>query len=225
MNNTFCGILLVNKSKNKTSFSIVSQLRKTTKIKKIGHCGTLDPFATGLMVMLIGKAYTTRSNDFINHDKQYIAKICLGYTTRSFDTEEEKIFFSDKVPEKKEVEEIIKNYQGQIAQIPPMFSAKKVNGKKLYELARQGKEIERKPVLVTVNIQILSYSYPYLDISVTCSKGTYIRSLANDIGKDLNTGGYLESLIRIKSGPFNIKNAVDQNEIKEGFDISKHLIK
>ncbi len=224
MEKKLSGILLVNKSKNKTSFSLVHQLRKITKVRKIGHCGTLDPFATGLMIMLIGKKYTTKTNAFINHDKQYIAKLCLGHTTASYDLEEEKVFFSDIVPSKKEIETAAQKYQGEISQIPPMFSAKKVNGQKLYNLARQGKEIKRKPITINLTTQILSYKYPYLEILVTCSKGTYIRSIANDLGKDLKTGAYLESLIRLKSGPFNLKDAVNQNDLKEGFDISKHLI-
>ncbi|MBN2479908.1 MAG: tRNA pseudouridine(55) synthase TruB [Parachlamydiales bacterium] len=212
--NNFEGILLVNKSQNKSSFSIVSILRKVLKVKKIGHCGTLDPFADGLMVMLIGKKYTRQSNLFLNQDKEYLAKLHLGYITNTFDTESEKEFVSDKVPTIDEIEKALDNFKGKIKQIPPMFSAKKVNGQKLYELARKGITIKREPIDIEIfKLEIFKYEYPFLQIRVKCSKGTYIRTLANDIGEKLNTGAYLSSLTRTKCGDFDIKDAIDQDKL------------
>ncbi|OGN61968.1 MAG: tRNA pseudouridine(55) synthase TruB [Chlamydiae bacterium RIFCSPHIGHO2_12_FULL_27_8] len=222
--NNIEGILLVNKSINKTSFSLVAALKKLTNTKKIGHAGTLDPLATGLMILLLGKNYTKKSDRFITFKKEYEAVIELGYTTETFDSEKEKIFVSDKIPKISEIEEILKKFSGNIKQIPPMYSAKKINGKKLYELARKGIEVERKEIDIFVEIHIIKYEYPFLHIDVRCSKGTYIRSLANDIGKELGTGGYLYSLIRTKCGPYNLSDAVDQELLQsENFDIKKHI--
>ncbi|MBI5346040.1 MAG: tRNA pseudouridine(55) synthase TruB [Chlamydiae bacterium] len=207
------GILLVNKAKGKTSFSLVSLLRKLTKVKKIGHSGTLDPFASGLMVMLIGSLYTKKSNDFINHDKEYLAQIQLGYTTDTFDTESEKKFVSNLKPSMQEIETAISVFQGKVWQTPPMYSAKKINGQPLYKLARQGIVIERKAVEVEIAIELLKYEYPFLDLKINCSKGTYIRSLANDLGQNLKCGGFLHSLIRTRSGPFKLQDAIDENSL------------
>jgi len=218
------GILLVNKSKNKTSFSIVHLLRKLTNVKKIGHAGTLDPLATGLMIMLIGKNYTRKSDSFINYKKEYLATVSLGHTTDTYDDEGEKKFVSDYIPTKSEVENILKEFQGHIKQIPPMYSAKKVNGKKLYDLARKGTVIERKPIEVEVNISLIKYEYPFIEIDVRCSKGTYIRTIANDIGEKLKTGAFLYFLKRTKCGPYDLKNAVEQNLLTKDFDINNLLI-
>jgi len=218
------GLLLVNKSKNKTSFSIVSLLRKITKIKKIGHAGTLDPFATGLMVMLIGKEYTKKSSFFINHDKTYFGKIHLGYTTKSYDPQEELEFCSDRIPTDLEVKNIIDRFQGRIMQIPPMYSAKKINGQKLYVLARKNITIKREPIQVEVQTKLLSYSYPYIELEITCSKGTYIRAIANDLGKMLGCGAYLHTLIRERCGEFYLKDAIDQNTLDENTNLSPYLL-
>lgn len=208
------GILLIDKPENKTSFFLVKRLRSLTKVKKIGHAGTLDPFATGLMVLLIGKNYTRKSDLFLNHDKSYIATLKLGYTTPSFDKETEITPVADKVPTDVELKSVIDSFQGEILQTPPMFSAKKVQGKPLYELARQGISIERKACSVKVFIELLSYSYPEVVIKVTCSKGTYIRSLGHDIGQKLGTGAYLTALRRLNSGSFNINTALTLEEIE-----------
>ncbi|MBS0622403.1 MAG: tRNA pseudouridine(55) synthase TruB [Verrucomicrobia bacterium] len=207
------GILLVDKPKGVTSFSLVHQLRKLSHIRKIGHAGTLDPFATGVMVMLIGKAYTRLSDQFLCQDKEYLARLHLGAMTDTFDIEGQKTFLSDKEPTLQELEEVLAKFQGTLLQIPPMFSAKKVKGKKLYELARAGKTIERQAVEVQVACQLLSYSYPFVDLKFQCSKGTYVRSLAHDIGQALETGAYLEELTRLRSGPFSLSEcvAIDEN--------------
>jgi len=214
------GILLVNKSPNYSSFYLIKLLRKLTGIKKIGHAGTLDPFAKGLMILLIGKEYTKQSDQFLHLDKEYKAKLKLGVATDTFDTEGKEVFTSDLIPTRKEIEDALLNYQGTILQTPPMFSAKKVKGKKLYELARKGIEIERKPCEVTVKTELLSYNYPYLELNITCSKGTYIRSIADDLGKDLGSGAHLVELIRTRVGSYKLENTVSQKDLEEGLSFS-----
>jgi len=223
--NEISGILLVNKSKNKTSFSIVNLLRKITKITKIGHCGTLDPFATGLMLMLIGKEYTKKSSIFLNQEKEYECKIHLGYTTKSFDPEEKLEFCSKKIPTLKEMQNIIEEFQGTLDQIPPMYSAKKIMGQKLYNLARKNIIVKRKPNKINIKTSLLSYNYPYIELKIICSKGTYIRSIANDIGQRLKTGAYLHSLIRTRCGLFLLKDAIDQDNLNENKNIKPLLLK
>lgn len=219
------GILLIDKPKGKTSFYLVKILRAITKVKKIGHAGTLDPFATGVMVLLIGKNYTRKSTEFLSQDKRYRAVLKLGYETNTYDIEGEKVEVSKRVPSLEEIEHTITLFQGNISQTPPMFSAKKIQGKKLYEIARLGQVIERKPIDVTVNIKIEKYDYPFLTLDITCSKGTYIRSLAHDIGQKLEVGAYLEELTRLKSGHFTIENCISFSDLNdENFDITKHLI-
>lgn len=203
------GILLVDKPKGCTSFSLVRKLRKVLNVRKIGHAGTLDPFATGLMVLLIGRKYTRMSDQFLGSDKEYIAEVKLGEATNSYDCDGEVTSQSDKVPSEEEVHAAIRKYQGNILQIPPMFSALKRNGKKLCDLARAGKEIEREPRPVWVETTLLSYEYPFLHIRVRCSKGTYIRCIGHDLGQDLDCGAHLSNLRRMQSGSFCIDHAVD----------------
>ena len=207
------GILLIDKPANKTSFYLVHLLRKLTGIKKIGHCGTLDPFATGVMVMLVGQNYTRRSLELSSDDKEYEATICLGKETTSYDIDGEIVNTSDQLPPLSQIQEAIVAFQGRVLQTPPMFSAKKVDGKKLYELARQGIEIERKSCEVFMHTEILSYEYPYLKIYVRCSKGTYIRSIAHDLGIKLGCFGHLSSLRRTKSGPYCIKKCLSVEKL------------
>lgn len=224
MNINKTGILLVDKAPGSTSFHLVSLLRRLTNIQKIGHAGTLDPFATGVMVMLLGREYTCRSNEFLCSDKEYRAALKLGIATDTYDIEGQVMVRSEKIPDLKEIELALKSFCGEILQIPPMYSAKKVEGKKLYDLARKGITIERQPVKVQVKIKLISYNYPKLDIEVACSKGTYIRSLAHDIGQTLNTGAHLFELARIRSGPFHISECIPQALLKEPeFDIAAHL--
>lgn len=218
------GILLVDKSDGSTSFQIVSLLRKLTKIQKIGHAGTLDPFATGLMIMLVGKNYTKKSDTFLNLHKTYRATLTLGSSTDTFDREGKLTETSDYIPSLEEIEKALSSFQGKILQTPPMFSAKKVQGKKLYELARKGISIERKPVLVEVKIELLSYSYPELEIQVDCSKGTYIRSLAHDLGERLTSKAHLSKLNRTKIGSFSLNESISQSLLKNlEFDLSPYL--
>lgn len=218
------GILLVDKMEGKSSFSLVALLRKVTQIRKIGHTGTLDPFACGLMVMLIGREFTKQSNALLSQEKEYLATIKLGATSSTYDREGTITPCSTQIPTLSELENVLKQFQGDILQVPPMFSAKKVKGQKLYLLARKGIEIERQAEKVHVVITLISYTYPNLDIKVTCSKGTYIRSLAYDIGNVLGCGGYLTFLKRERCGKYLLKDAIAETSIVPNFNIEKHLI-
>jgi tRNA pseudouridine55 synthase len=203
------GILLINKPRGKTSFSLVATLRRLLDVQKIGHAGTLDPFATGVMVLLVGRQYTQLSDQFLMHDKEYIAQLHLGIVTDTYDCEGKILQESTLIPSLQEIETVVEGFQGEILQVPPMFSAKKKEGKKLYELARQGKTIEREAVPVCLQIEIQHYLYPYLELKVACSKGTYIRSLGHDIGAALGCGAYVSQLERVRSGSFHIEDCFD----------------
>lgn len=205
------GILLVDKPKGITSFTLVGRLRRLLGVKKIGHAGTLDPFATGVMVMLIGREYTRLSDQFLHEDKEYLAELYLGASTDTYDSEGKVLSESSLHPTLEELEAVIEEFQGQILQTPPMYSAKKVGGRKLCDLARQGKEVERKAQLVEVKISLLSYNYPKAVIRVAASKGTYIRSLGHDIGERLGCGAHLSELRRLRSGGFSIEDCIDGN--------------
>lgn len=211
----FEGILPVNKPIGKTSFNLVSSLRKLTNIRTIGHAGTLDPFASGVMILLIGKSYTKLTSSFLNQDKQYLATLHLGITTDTYDLDGQIIAQSPLIPTKSQLEKVLLKFQGTIHQIPPMFSAKKIQGKKLYNLARKGIIIPRAPITVTIKIALISYSYPYIQLKVDCSKGTYIRSLAHDIGILLGSGAHLCQLNRTKSGTFQLIHCCDAKRLFE----------
>lgn len=218
------GLLLVNKPKGRTSFSLIRALTKLTGIKKIGHAGTLDPFATGVMVILIGRKYTRLSEHLLFQDKEYIATVYLGATTDSYDCDGKIVARSKKIPTIQEVVESLKYFQGEIDQVPPMFSAKKINGRKLYEYARKGEIIERKPCLVKVSSYLLGYEYPEIHIKISCSKGTYIRSIAHELGLNLGCGAYLKDLQRSRSGNFLIQDCIDGSLLDDpNFNIIPHL--
>lgn len=203
------GVLLVDKPRGKTSFSLVSALRRLTRIEKIGHAGTLDPFATGLMVMLVGKNFTRQSDSFLTQEKEYDCVARLGITTDSYDCDGQTTATSDLIPTLAQIETALTSFQGAVEQTPPMFSAKKIDGQKLYNLARKGIEVERKSVLVTLKTTLLSYDYPYLFLNVVCSKGTYVRSIAHDLGIMLGCGAHLSELRRIRSGNFHVKDSIN----------------
>lgn len=216
------GILVVNKSKGLTSNDIVKKVKKILNTK-VGHTGTLDPNATGVLPLLLGNA-TKISKYLINHDKEYEAVIKLGAKTTTADVEgkiiEEKEVNKEKL-KKENIEEVLKSFIGKQQQIPPIYSAIKVNGKKLYEYARQGKEVEIK----ARNIEIYDLKLLKIDskndeltINVKCSKGTYIRSLCEDIAVKLETLGYMKELNRIQVGEFNIKGSVTIEEFKANIE-------
>lgn len=207
------GILPINKQTGCSSFFLVKVLRKLTKIKKIGHAGTLDPFAQGVMILLIGKNYTKLSDQFLHSDKEYRAKIHLGVETTTYDIEGEAIGSSSYEPSLSEIKTALEKFQGTIEQIPPMFSAKKVQGQKLYQLARKGKTIERSPSRIRLKTDLISYQYPFLELNIACSKGTYIRSLAHDLGNLLTCKGHLTSLTRTRSGNYDLKSCIDQKNL------------
>ena len=202
------GLLLVDKSPGSTSFQIVSELRRLCKERTIGHAGTLDPFATGVMVMLIGREFTRKADTFLSSDKEYLATLTLGVATDTYDLEGQVTLRNDFIPKEEQIELALGQFQGNVLQIPPMYSAKKHQGKKLYDLARKGIVIEREPVLVRMKIRLIHYSYPHLEIHVECSKGTYIRSLAHDLGIALGCGAHLSKLTRIRSGTFNLEECI-----------------
>jgi tRNA pseudouridine55 synthase len=209
------GFILINKPPEITSHGVVDKLREITKIKKIGHAGTLDPFAQGLLILGIGREFTKKLSIFQKKDKEYVATLRLGAESDTFDKEgkiaEKKV---EKIPERKEIEEVLESFLGEIFQTPPIFSAKKIKGKKLYELTRKGIKVEPKPQRVKIyKISILEYNFPYLKIKIKCSSGTYVRSLANDLGKKLGCGAYLEELIRTKIGEFSIEKAVEISKL------------
>lgn len=204
------GFVLIQKPGGITSHDVVDKLREITGIKKVGHSGTLDPFATGLLILGIGREATKRLSWFLTKDKEYIAKIRLGAVSDTYDREGRIVSREvSEEPSEKKVKKVLKSFLGQIKQYPPMFSAKKIKGKKLYELARKGVKAEIRPQRVEIyKIGFLSYKFPYLEIKVSCSSGTYIRSLAYDIGEKLSCGGYLEELCRTKIGEFELAEAV-----------------
>jgi tRNA pseudouridine55 synthase len=210
------GILIIDKPKGMTSFRLVSFLRKRTGVKKIGHAGTLDPLATGLMILLVGRNFTRLSDSFLGAKKEYETTIKLGSSTTTYDAEGEIVDQSDHVPTLSQIEAVIETFQGLQNQIPPMFSAKKVDGKKLYELARKGKEIEREPQQVEMHLTLVDYSYPYLKVHVRCSKGTYIRTLGHDLGAKLGCFAHLSDLRRTRSGTFSLEQAFSLEELEEG---------
>lgn len=219
------GILLLNKPEGRTSFSLIRALRKLTGIKKIGHAGTLDPFATGVMVMLIGREYTRLSDKLLFQGKEYLANVSLGVSTDTYDCDGKVVARSKKIPELEEVQNVVSKFQGDIEQVPPMYSAKKIQGKKLYELARKGQTVERTPAKIRLTTEILSYSYPNLNLRIDCSKGTYIRSIAHEIGQLLGCGAHLFKLNRIRSGNYCLEECLDGNFLDiPGFDITPHLL-
>ena len=202
------GILLFNKPSGKSSFSIVSIVRKRTGQSKVGHAGTLDPFATGLLVLLLGRTWTRMAGSFLNDVKEYEACLFLGAATDTYDRTGTILEQSPLVPSMAAVEQVITEFQGECVQIPPMFSAKKMDGRRLYDLARKGQCVERRPQTVHLATTICSYTYPNLFLHVRCSKGTYIRTLAYDIGEKLGCHAHVVELHRIRSGPFSVDGAV-----------------
>ncbi|MBU4485493.1 MAG: tRNA pseudouridine(55) synthase TruB [Candidatus Delongbacteria bacterium] len=211
-------IVLIDKEPDWTSFDVVAKLRGILKIKKIGHAGTLDPFATGLLLILVGKA-TKRQNGLMAADKVYEAEIKLGEKTDSYDRTGKVTATSDLKVSAEQIREVVMSFVGENLQIPPMFSAIKKDGKRLYELARKGIEIEREPRKVTIHsIDISAIETDIIRVRVHCSKGTYIRSLANDIGERLGTYGHLKDLRRTSIGNFSVKDALKVSEFAEEFN-------
>ena len=209
------GILNVNKEKGISSARVVSLVRRALDIKKVGHTGTLDLEASGVLPIVVGKA--TRVSDYMmTKDKVYETDLILGAKTTTLDAAGEITQKSSKVIDKDEFVAVMNTFKGEIDQVPPMYSALKVNGKKLYDLAREGIEIERKRRRVNIyDIDLLDFDFPRAKIRVTCSKGTYIRTLVDDIGEKLGTFAYVDNLVRARVGEFDIKDAIKSEDILE----------
>jgi len=203
------GILPINKSKGKSSFFFVSKIRYLCQERTVGHAGTLDPFATGVLILLVGRSFTRLASTFLHHDKAYEATIHLGIRTDSYDCDGHIIATSSLIPSLFDIEQALQQFQGTILQTPPMFSAKKIQGKRLYTLARQGIKIDRTPCQITLQTILLSYDYPLLRLAISCSKGTYIRSIAEDLGLLLGCGAHVSLLTRTQSGPYTLKDCID----------------
>lgn len=212
------GIILIDKPQDWTSHDVVGKLRGILHERRIGHSGTLDPLATGLLVIFVGRA--TRAVEFAEADtKEYIAGLRLGVSTDTQDITGRVIDSSEEVPDEYQLRKVLESFKGELEQIPPMYSAIKVNGKKLYELARKGESVERKPRHITVfELDIAGRSDDDYILRVSCSKGTYVRTLCNDIGLALGCGGCMSSLRRTKAGVFSVENAHTIDEVQKAVD-------
>ena len=212
------GFLLVDKPKGWTSFDVVAKIRgvikrETGRKVKVGHTGTLDPLATGLMIIVIG-SYCKRAAEFSKLDKTYEVTMKLGAVSSTGDEEGERTAVSDRRPPEEEIKNALNSFLGESMQTPPAYSAVKVDGKRAYKLARRGKKVEIKPRPVRINsVKMTHYRYPLVKFTADVSSGTYIRSLAADIGEKLETGAYISDLCRIKIGEFESKNIL--NSLKQ----------
>jgi tRNA pseudouridine55 synthase len=215
------GVLLINKPREWTSFDVVNFVRrqvatiegKKPKNTKVGHTGTLDPLATGLLVLLVGKEYTRRAMELTKLDKTYEVTMKLGEVSTTGDDEGEKTAVSDVRPDQEAVAAALQHFTGEVMQTPPAFSAMKVNGQRAYKLAREGKAVvlEARPVQIYGNV-LVSYDYPYVQFTSEVGSGTYIRSLVEDLGKMLGTGAYMSALRRTQVGDFDIADAHEVTE-------------
>lgn len=212
------GILLIDKPKGWTSFDVVNfvrryvatQLGKKPKNVKVGHTGTLDPLATGLLVILVGKEYTRRATEWSKLDKTYEVVMKLGVVSSTADEEGEKTLVSDRVPTREEIEAALRKWTGDIMQTPPIYSAMKINGVRAYKLAREGRQVALEPRPAAIySSELTSYDYPYVHFTSHVGSGTYIRSLVEDLGRELNSGAYMSDLCRTRVGEFLLEQAID----------------
>lgn len=208
------GIFAVYKPKGMKSHDVVDFVRKKTGVKRVGHGGTLDPLAEGVLVIAVGRENTKRLENYVKGGKEYVAEIKLGKTSTTDDEDGEKSEVNTKIePGLDDIKTALKLFEGKIKQIPPIYSSIKLSGKPSHRRVRQGQKVELEPREVEVkNIELILYDYPVVKIRVQTGPGVYIRSLARDIGENLNTGGYLKSLVRTKVGEFTIENALKIEE-------------
>lgn len=208
------GIFAINKPVGITSHDVIYQLRRKTGVKRIGHAGTLDPLASGVLVVAVGREFTKQLDKIVKSEKEYIAEIQLGQTSTTDDMEGEKQTVNDKLkPQIEDVKNSIKQFMGKIMQSPPAYSAIKLQGQTAYKMARKGQEVKLEPREVEIKeIEILSYEYPIIKLRIVCGKGVYIRSLARDLGEKLGTGGYIKSLVRTRVGEFRIEEAIELHD-------------
>ncbi len=215
MSSRHFGMILVNKPKGMTSHDVVDAARQRLGIRKIGHAGTLDPMATGLLILLVGRA-TKLASRFVDLDKEYEATMFLGKKTDTCDAEGKVIEERPVNVSEEDIRRVFSQFVGEISQVPPMVSAIRYKGKRLYELARKGIVVERPPRKVKIHkLEIKRIAIPEVDFVVACSKGTYIRKLCEDIGDALGCGAYQSRLHRIRIGPFHIDEAVSVDQINE----------
>ncbi len=225
-------IFAVNKPKGPTSNQVLNKIRKIASTKKVGHAGTLDPLAEGVLVVAVGREATKQLNSIVKKEKEYIADVRLGETSTTDDNEgiKSKVYPAslrkDGVKSHKvkslEVKKVLPQFIGKIEQVPPIYSAIKIKGQEAYKRARKGESIEMKSREVEIKeIEILKYKWPNLQIRVVCGAGTYIRSLARDIGSELGVGGYLAGLIRTRVGEFKIKEAIREEDFEKIFKVTK----
>jgi len=219
-------IIAINKQVGPTSFDIVAKVRKITNTKKVGHAGTLDPLASGVLVVAVGREDTKKISSIVEKEKEYVAEITLGEESTTDDNEGEKLLISSEIPMLEDIKIVILNFIGEIMQVPPQFSAIKIGGQRAYKTARQGLPVElpARPVIVK-DIELLEYAYPILKIRVVTGPGVYIRSLARDIGRELGTGAYMSGLIRTRVGEFTIDMALTIEEFKKEFENNTVVIK
>ncbi len=212
---TYCGVLVVNKHEGVTSHRIVSACRRLFDTRKVGHTGTLDPMATGVLPILIGRA--AKASDYLMaEDKRYTAEMKLGLTTDTEDITGEILSTSDHIPTEAEVKEVCRRFVGTISQVPPMYSAIKVDGRKLVDIAREGGEVERKAREVTIySLGCEKLAEDTYRLDVACSKGTYIRTLCKDIGEMLGCGAVMSALVRTQTGVFTLEEAVTIEELEQ----------
>lgn len=217
-------VIVLNKPKGFTSQDAVTKVKKILKVKKAGHAGALDPMARGVLVVCLNEA--TKITPFLMElDKEYVFKARFGIATDSYDMEGNVIKVVENFElNRAEVEEIVKNYTGEIMQLPPMYSAVKVDGTPLYKLARKGIKIERKPKKVIIHsIKIEDFAPPFITFRVLCSKGTYVRTLCHDIGEKLGVGAHIVELVRTKVGKFTVEEAIEIESLKD-FNFSKSSV-
>lgn len=214
-------VLLVNKPLHWTSFDVVRKIRNTIRIKKVGHAGTLDPLATGLLIVCTGK-FTKQINEYMAQEKEYTGTFTLGAVTPTFDLESEpENFHSFEGITSAAIFEATKQFKGEIMQLPPIHSAIKQKGKPVYLLARQGKEVTMEPRKIEIReFEITEINLPIISFKVVCTTGTYIRSLANDFGQALGCGGYLSKLCRTRIGGFLLENAITVDEFVDSVTIN-----
>jgi tRNA pseudouridine55 synthase len=193
-----------------TSHDVIDQVRRLTGEKRVGHAGTLDPLASGVLVIAVGREFTKQLDALMTGEKEYIAEIQLGMTSTTDDEEgEKKVHEVASQPSKEKIEQVLTHWVGKIEQMPPVYSAIKVKGKPAHRRVRQGQVVTLQPRAVEIfSIELLDFSWPILKIKVQCAKGVYIRSLARDIGEELGVGGYLHSLVRTRVGAFTIEESV-----------------
>lgn len=225
LQNEFFGFLNVYKPKGMTSHDVVYRMRKVTKIKQIGHTGTLDPFAEGVLPICIGKS--TRLIEYLADDKEYLASVKFGVSTDTYDLDGQVVEVSDVKVSETEISAFLESFKGEITQMPPVYSAIKVNGKKLYEYARAGQDVKiepRKVFIERIDLKNFDLENQIAEILIKCSKGTYIRSIAHDLGQMAGSGAHLIKLVRTQAGKFLVNNSINLDEFESMEYVKENLI-